>query len=121
MARSGIPRRSQAPRFADEGRERNHAANGNETKRRAQMPNSRGDHARASSGPQPNGLRRNEADSAGLHPEDILVYVERGEGRGDGPSAKGREERQIGRTLTGTHGERQKWKLQSNLTCFRLC
>ena len=28
--------------------------------------------------------------------------------RGDGPSAKGREERQIGRTLTGTHGERQK-------------
>ena len=32
-----------------------------------------------------------------------------GQGRGDGPSAKGREERQIGRTLTGTHAEGQKW------------
>ena len=39
-----------------------------------------------------------ERSGLGLAPDDILVYVERGEGQADAPNAKRREERQIGRT-----------------------
>ena len=48
--------------------------------------------------------REDEASVAGLRPETNLMVVERSQGRGDGPYAKGREERQIGRTLT-RHGK----------------
>ena len=44
-----------------------------------------------------------ERSGLGLAPDDILVYVERGEGQADAPSAKRREERQIGRT-SASHG-----------------
>lgn len=38
-----------------------------------------------------------ERSGLGLAPDDILAYVERGEGQADAPNAKRREERQIGR------------------------
>ena len=54
-------------------------------------------------------VRRNVANPFGEMWRTCSVKCSSSLGRGDVPSAKGREERQIGRTLTGTHGERQKW------------
>ena len=105
MARNGIPRRSKAPRFGDEGRGRGGAANGNETEASRIATNStRVTNATdlAKQGGRSNAV---EVSGSGLRPEDILVYVERSQGRADGPSAKMSPPRQIGRTLTGTRGQ----------------
>ena len=119
MARSGIPRRSKAPRFGDGGRGRRGTTRGSETEGSRIATNStRVTNAAdlAKQGRRPNAA---EVSGSGRRPEDILVYVERSHGRADDPGAKVSRPRQIGRMLTGHTSQQARTPTRRTATLSR--
>ena len=82
-------------------------------------PSSRGCHARLCFGPKPGGTFESETITAGLAPDGVYVYAERGEGRRNRPLSQGEHGcPKQSRTMSGKPAQ-NKYK-QTNLKSERV-
>ena len=86
---AGIPATKDCDAYRREDDGSGGAGSGSEAETPSTAPNSRGCHARSRSGPTPSGPKQGVASCAGLAPEGVYVYAERGEGRTNRPPCTG--------------------------------